>query len=188
MKNKGSVFIKSEDLYQGKTAKIHYSGPLSKAGSDDVYLHLGFGLMWDNLTEIKMQKTSDGYVAEVPLIKADTLNFCFRDTKNNWDNNNCQNYAYAVSKPKMIKATADDIVTPITSKVNAKMKEVSKAINNATPSIPTELCLVPSKNLNEAYIQRKKNKLMLYRLFNFIPREVTGNGKKNKNIFAGLWK
>ena len=45
MKNKGSVFIKSEDLYQGKTAKIHYSGPLSKGGNDDVYLHLGFGLM-----------------------------------------------------------------------------------------------------------------------------------------------
>ena len=44
------------------------------------------------------------------------------------------------------------------------------------------------QNITEAYIQRKKNKLMLYRLFNFIPRELTGNGKKNKGIFSGLWK
>ena len=76
----------------------------------------------------------------------------------------------------------------ITNKIEAKLNEVSTKISNATPSIPDELSLVPSKNITEAYIQRKKNKLMFYRLFNFIPRELTGNGKKNKGIFSGLWK
>ena len=97
-------------------------------------------------------------------------------------------YSYAISKPKMIKSTAETIISPVTSKVEAKMSEISKIIENATPAIPNELSLVPSKNITEAYIQRKKNKLMFYRLFNFIPRELTGNGKKNKGIFSGLWK
>ena len=76
----------------------------------------------------------------------------------------------------------------ITNVVEAKLGEIYKKIETATPAIPNELSLVPSKNITEAYIQRKKNKLMFYRLFNFIPRELTGNGKKNKGIFSGLWK
>ena len=187
MKNKGNVFINSEDLCQGKTARIIYNGPLSKVG-DELYIHLGFGNMWDNLSEVKMEKTSDGYVAEVPMIKADTLNFCFRDSKNNWDNNSCKNYSFEISKPKMIKATSETIIKPVTNKVDAKINEVAKIIESATPAIPNELSLVPSKSITEAYIQRKKNKLMFYRLFNFIPREVTGTGKKNRGIFSSLWK
>ena len=58
MKSKGNVFINAEDLYQGKTAKIVYNGSLAKTGSDALYIHLGFGMMWDNLTEIKMTKTN----------------------------------------------------------------------------------------------------------------------------------
>ena len=54
MKSKSNVFINAEDLYQGKTAKIVYNGSLAKASNSDVYLHLGFGMMWENLNEIKM--------------------------------------------------------------------------------------------------------------------------------------
>lgn len=187
MKNRESVFINPSDLYQGKTAKIVYSGPLAKTDKEEIYIHLGFGLMWDNLAEIKMQKTGEGYTAEVPIIKADTLNFCFRDAKNNWDNNSCKNYSYIVSTPKVIKAAADTIISTVTPTVNEKMFELSKVIEKATPAIPNELSLVPSKNITEAYIQRKKNKLMFYRLFNFIPRDITGSSKKNKSLF-GLWK
>ena len=188
MKSKGNVFINADDLYQGKTAKIIYNGSLSKASNSELYIHLGFGIMWENLTEIKMSKTSEGYVAEVPLNKADSINFCFRDGNNNWDNNSCKNYSYAISKPKMIKATADTIISPITNSVEEKLGKISKKIEGATHAIADELSLVPSKNITEAYIQRKKNKLMFYRLFNFIPRELTGSGKKNKGIFSGLWK
>ena len=127
MKNKGNVFINNEDLCQGKTARIIYNGPLSKAG-EELYIHLGFGMMCDNLTEIKMTKTNEGYVAEVPMAKADSINFCFRDASNNWDNNACKNYSYAISKPKMIKATAETIISPVTNKVEAKMSEISKII------------------------------------------------------------
>lgn len=191
MKSKGNVFINAEDLYQGKTAKIVYNGSLSKVSGSDVYIHLGFGMMWDNLTEIKMTKTNEGFVAEVPLAKSDSINFCFRDTNNNWDNNECKNYSYAVSKPKMIKATADTTFSSsLTNKIEAKLNEVSNKISTSTSTVPDELSLVPSKNITEAYIQRKKNKLMFYRLFNFIPRELTGNGKKNKvngGLFGGLF-
>ena len=68
MKSKGNVFINADDLYQGKTAKIVYNGSLAKTSSSDLYIHLGFGMMWENLTEIKMTKTSEGFVAEVSTI------------------------------------------------------------------------------------------------------------------------
>ena len=86
MKNKGNVFINAEDLYQGKTAKIVYNGSLAKSSNTDVYLHLGFGMMWENLTEIKMTKTNEGFVAEVPLAKAESINFCFINTISSDDN------------------------------------------------------------------------------------------------------
>ena len=113
---------------------------------------------------------------------------------------------WEIEKKRMLEiaqASADDIVKKAEEAAFAEVKRqtdqaqviktdaeqtASKIIETATPSIPNELSLVPSKSITEAYIQRKKNKLMFYRLFNFIPREVTGTAKKNKGIFSSLWK
>lgn len=47
-----------------------------------------------NLSEIKMEKTELGFQAEIELIESDTFNFCFRNEKNEWDNNNYENYIF----------------------------------------------------------------------------------------------
>ncbi len=97
------VFIEQSTLVQGETAKLIYNGFLFNQGAEEVYVHLGFGLLWENLSEIKMTKKEYGFEAEILLTMADTLNFCLRDNWNNWDNNSYQNYSYEVSKKKYSK-------------------------------------------------------------------------------------
>ena len=55
----------------------------------------------DNLNEIKMEKTELGFQAEIELNSSDTLNLCFRNSNNEWDNNDGQNYIFPIEKAEM---------------------------------------------------------------------------------------
>jgi len=52
----------------------------------------------ENLTDVKMEKTDLGFQAEITLTDAATFNFCFKDANGNWDNNNNQNYTFAIEE------------------------------------------------------------------------------------------
>lgn len=81
---------------KGETARIVYSGLLAKSGADKVYVHVGFGDDWKRSTDYRMIKAEDGFEALVPVAIANTMNLCFKDNANNWDNNSGQNYSYTV--------------------------------------------------------------------------------------------
>ena len=81
--------------------KISYAGKLFQDNCEEVYIHYGFGLNWDNLGEIKMEKTELGFQAEVELISSETFNFCFRNAENEWDNNGGQNYVFPIEKVEL---------------------------------------------------------------------------------------
>lgn len=83
-------------LGQGDNAKIIYKGLLSKSGANHVYAHVGYGNQWNNLSDIKMSKTSEGFEAELPIISHDRLNVVFKDCANNWDNNSGWNYSFEI--------------------------------------------------------------------------------------------
>ena len=52
-----NIFFNTDKLVENAIVKISYTGLLFQNGSEEVYLHYGFGLNWDNLGEIKMEKT-----------------------------------------------------------------------------------------------------------------------------------
>lgn len=79
-------------LTNGKTASITYAGELFKNGSEQVNLVSGFGENWDYTSTTPMQKTENGFVAEIEIKDYDTFNFCFSNEHNSWDNNNYFNY------------------------------------------------------------------------------------------------
>ena len=58
------------------------TGKFFQDNSEEVFIHYGFGLNWDNLNEIKMEKTELGFQAEITLLEGDTFNFCFRNGNN----------------------------------------------------------------------------------------------------------
>ena len=93
-----NIFFNTDKLVENSKVKISYTGKLFEENSDKVYLHYGYGLQWDNVSEIEMVKTELGYQAEVELLASDSLNLCFRNSNNEWDNNNGQNYSFPIEK------------------------------------------------------------------------------------------
>lgn len=91
----------------GKNAKITYVGALYQNGSEYVNLVSGFGENWDYTSTIPMQKTENGFVAEIEIKDFDTFNFCFSNENNCWDNNNSFNYVSPIL-PEAIVAEPEE--------------------------------------------------------------------------------
>ena len=96
-----NIFFNTDKLIEGTNVKISYTGRLFEENSESVFLHYGFGPQWDNVNEVQMLKTELGFQAEIELLSADSLNLCFRNSNNEWDNNNNQNYTFTIEKKEV---------------------------------------------------------------------------------------
>ena len=145
-----NIFFNTDKLVRNSKVKISYTGKLFEENSKDVFLHYGYGNEWENLSEIKMEKTELGYQTEIELISNNNLNLCFRDSNNNWDNNNSQNYSFPIEDVEEISLVPKD-----------------------TPS-----GLDTPKRLKRTYIWSKKIKLAVYKLIHYFPKLISGNYRK----------
>ena len=144
------MFVISVDkLVENSKVKISYTGKLFEENSDKVYLHYGYGLQWDNVSEIEMVKTELGYQAEVELLASDSLNLCFRNSNNEWDNNNGQNYSFPIEKVEVALVPQE-----ITSELDAP------------------------RRLKKSYIWNKKIRLAIYKIIHYFPKLISGNYKR----------
>ncbi len=81
-----------------ESVKLVYSGLLAQKGASEIYAHAGIGEQWENIQNIKMTETETGTFETTLLAgKKITLNICFHDGKDDWDNNCDNNYSYSVS-------------------------------------------------------------------------------------------
>lgn len=92
------VVLKPNVIAKGEDATVLYNGLLYNSGADSVYMHTGFGNTWKNQKDIPMRRTNEGFEAEIPITLADNLNMVFKDSANNWDNNNARNYTFEVQE------------------------------------------------------------------------------------------
>jgi len=85
----------SED---GTIVRIRYNGLLKESGADQIWMHMGFGNIddWKNIKDISMERTAAGWEQTVKM-EDRQLNFCFKDSVDNWDNNNGMNWIYRIS-------------------------------------------------------------------------------------------
>ena len=143
-----NIFFNTDKLVENAVVKISYTGLLFQNGSEEVYLHYGFGLNWDNLGEVKMEKTELGFQAEIQLISSDTLNFCFRNEKNEWDNNETQNYVFPIEKVEL-----------------ALVPQESTSLESP-------------RKLRKSYIWSKKIRLAVYKVITYLPKLISGNYKR----------
>ena len=77
---------------KGDKIKITYTGLLPSSGATEVYAHYGWGKNWTNQKEVKMTKGRSGFSATIEVTNAGSLNICFKDACDNWDNNSGANY------------------------------------------------------------------------------------------------
>jgi len=90
------VTLKPATPSVGDKVKVHYDGLLAKSGANDVLAHVGYGSTWKHTSDYRMEKTDTGFEVTIPVIEGDTLNICFKDCANNWDNNSGKNYSFDV--------------------------------------------------------------------------------------------
>lgn len=143
-----NIFFNTDKLIENNKVKISYIGKLFQEGSEEVFIHYGFGTNWDNINEIKMEKTELGFQVEIDLIESDTLNVCFRDSNNNWDNNDSQNYIFPIEK-----------------------QELSLIVKNDN-SIDTP------HRLRKTYLWSKKIRIAVYKIITYLPKIISGNYKR----------
>ena len=142
------IYFNTDKLVENTSVKISYTGKLFQENCEEVYIHYGFGINWDNLNEVKMVKTELGFQAEIELFSADTLNFCFRDNNNVWDNNNLENYIFPIEKVELALVVQED--------------------NE----------LVAPRRLRRTYIWSKKVRLAIYKIITYLPKIISGNYKR----------
>lgn len=145
-----NIFFNTDKLVENTTIKISYVGKFFQDDSEEVFIHYGFGLNWDNVNDIKMKKTDLGFQAEIFLNESETFNFCFRNNSNEWDNNDCENYIFNIEKKQ-----------------------------NELISLEEEpVDLAPSKKLKKSYLWNKKFRLAVYKIVTYLPKLISGNYKK----------
>jgi len=78
----------------GEDFQVYYHGLLENSGADQIYLHYGFDNWSTNLGTIPMNRIENGsFKATIKASGNHELNFCFKDSAANWDNNNGYNWS-----------------------------------------------------------------------------------------------
>ena len=93
------IYFNTDKLIENTDVKVSYTGKFYQGNNEKVFLHYGYGKDWNNVNDIEMIKTDLGYQAELNLTGKDTVNFCFKNQNNEWDNNLGQNYIFNIEKP-----------------------------------------------------------------------------------------
>lgn len=83
---------------RGENVRIEYNGLLFNNGADQVVMHMGYGEEWNNQQDIIMTKRNNGFEASVSVSDNDDIHLAFKDSANNWDNNNGWNYMVRCSR------------------------------------------------------------------------------------------
>ncbi len=143
-----NIFFNTDKLVENTNVKISYAGKLFQEGADELYIHYGYGLNWDELSEVKMEKTELGFQAEIQLAAYDTFNFCFKNGNNEWDNNDGQNYIFPIEKVELALVPQE------------------------------ETALDSHRRLRRSYIWSKKVRLAIYKVITYLPKLISGNYKR----------
>ena len=148
-----NIFFNTDKLVENSDVKLSYTGKLFQNDSSDVFLHYGFGNNWDDLNDVKMEKTELGFQAEIHLNEGETFNFCFRNDKNEWDNNEGNNYIFPLEKKQTELIVLED--EPVS--------------------------LGTARKLRRSYLWSKKVRLAIYKIITYLPKLISGNYKKKVN-------
>lgn len=144
-----NVFFNTDKLTPNIDIKISYTGKLFQQNSETVYIHYGFGKSWIEAKDIEMKKTELGFQAEITLIDSETFNFCFKNEKNEWDNNNDENFIFEIEHP-----------------------ETSLTVVNSGGN------LITTPRLRKSYLIKKKIRISIYKILTYLPKLITGNYKR----------
>ena len=109
----GSVYFDGDTLVANKSSRVIYSGSLCENMPEEIYMHYGYGLLWEKLQEIKLLKGSTGYEADITFTEFGDVYFCFRSSNGVWDNNYGQNFSAIIEKEEINLPAVDHSYLPV---------------------------------------------------------------------------
>lgn len=148
-----NIFFNTDKLVENSKIKISYTGRFYQDGSEEVFIHYGFGVNWDNVSDAKMERTELGFQTEIELGEGESFNFCFNNNNGNWDNNEGQNYIFPIEKVQTDLVVLDE----------------------------ESLSLGSVRKLRKSYIWSKKIRLAVYKIITYLPKIISGNYKRKVN-------
>ena len=154
-----NIFFNTDKIIEGSKVKISYVGYLFQNGSEEVYLHYGFGINWDNVSEVKMEKTELGFQCEIDILEGECLNLCYHNENGEWDNNFGQNFSFPIEKQEVEPNIEEETALVLTKETGMQMR----------------------KGLRKTYIWSKKIKLAIYKLITCVPKIISGNYRRKVN-------
>ena len=127
-----NIFFNTDKLIPFAKIKISYTGNLFNETSEEVYIRYGFGNDWNNTIDIKMNKTELGFQTEIELTDDSSFDFCFYNSKDEWDNNEGKNYSFEIEPitQTIIELESNPNLLPTTSfsKFYLWRKKIYKAV------------------------------------------------------------
>ena len=145
-----NIFFNTDKLVENSAVKISYTGMFFLDGSEKVFLHYGFGINWDNVNEVEMEKTDLGFQAEINLLEGESFNLCFKNGNEQWDNNEGQNYSFPMEKISTELVVLED----------------------------EPVALGTARKLRKSYLWSKKIRLAVYKIITYLPKIISGNYKR----------
>lgn len=121
------VKLSKVNVVAGEELTVTYNGLLAASGAGNVYAHVGFGDDWNEVVDVPMKRDKKGdFKAKIKIAGYESLNMCFKDDVNNWDNNHSLNYSFEVlnKKPEAKK-------TSKTTKASSTQKETKSATKDS---------------------------------------------------------
>lgn len=132
-----NIFFNTDKLTPNSKVKISYIGKFFQDNSTNVYIHYGFGNEWEGLVDDEMVKTELGFQIEIDLLDKSTFNFCLKNEKGEWDNNNGNNYIFQIEHPELaLTVLGENKPTRRLRKTYIWSKKVKLAIYKILISIP----------------------------------------------------
>lgn len=123
------VKISKTAIKEGDEVTLSYEGFLAKNGASKVYAHVGYGDAWDSKDNIPMSFEKGVFKADLKVKKSSSLNICFKDDNDNWDNNSFNNYSFKIAQKAA--ATASKTETKTGAKVAKSSSSSSEAVSVA---------------------------------------------------------
>ena len=200
------IYFNTDKLIENTDVKVSYTGKFYQDENEKVFLHYGYGKDWNNVKEVEMKKTDLGYQAELNLEGSESINFCFKNQNNEWDNNFGQNYIFNIEKPEIQQADqiheqrtlvflGKNFKQPDLLTEGIEQNSVSDTIDTIETIQCTEIPQSKSEFNQEAQEQKQEQALVLAptgfvywtqkiretvcKFFSYVPKLISGNYKRN---------
>ena len=195
------IYFNTDKLVENADIKVSYTGKFYQGENEKVFLHYGYGKDWNNVNEIEMKKTDLGYQAELNLAGTDSLNFCFKNQNNEWDNNCGQNYIFNIEKPEIQQPREQKKLVFLGKNFGGQDLLVSDSGQDSiSEAIETIQCMeIPQSELQQEQPQSEpvpqdqaialaptgfiywtqKVREAVCKFFSYVPKLISGNYKRN---------